>query len=86
MPHCVRSGSIMNKIGHAINELREMDELAAGSSAIHRLHPLAKLLTTILYIFVTVSYHKYDLSGLIVMVLYPVLLFQLSGLSVGLCF
>ena len=82
----MRSESIMNKIGHAINELREMDELAAGSSAIHRLHPLAKLLTTILYIFVTVSYHKYDLSGLIVMVLYPVLLFQLSGLSVGLCF
>ncbi len=79
-------GIIMDKISHAITELREMDELAAGNTAVHRLHPLSKLLITILYIFITVSYNKYDLSGMIVMVLYPVLMFQLSGLSVKLCF
>ena len=76
----------MNKMEKALHELGEMDELAAGSSPIHRLHPAAKLLSTIAYIFVVVSYHKYDLTGLIPLLLWPVLLFQLSGIEVRTCF
>lgn len=75
----------MSKIHRAIGELREMDALAAQDSPLHRLHPLTKLLLTISYILVTVSFSRYDLSGLIVMALYPVLLFQLGGISVGTC-
>lgn len=76
----------MDKIDHAAFELREMDDLAALSSPIHRIHPLAKLIVTISYIFLTVSFHKYDLSGLMVMLLYPAFLFSLSGISVRTCF
>ena len=76
----------MNKMEKALHELGEMDELAAQSSPIHRLHPAAKLLTTIVYIVLTVSFNKYDLDGLIPMLLWPVLLFQLSGISVRTCF
>ena len=76
----------MNKMEKALFELGEMDALAAGDSPIHRLHPLAKLLVTVAYIAVTVSWHKYALTGLIPMVLYPVLLFQLSGIPVRTCF
>ncbi|MCQ2451926.1 MAG: cobalt ECF transporter T component CbiQ [Oscillospiraceae bacterium] len=76
----------MDKIEQAVLELREMDELAAMRSPIHSLHPLTKLFTTIVYIFLTVSFYKYDLSGLIIMVLYPVLLFSISGVSVKTCF
>lgn len=76
----------MNKVEKALFELKEMDALAAGDSPIHRLHPLAKLLVTVLYIALTVSFHKYDLAGLVVMVLYPVVAFQLSGIPVGTCF
>ena len=76
----------MDKIDHAASELREMDALAAMSSPIHSLHPLAKLLTTIAYIFLTVSFRKYDLSGLIVMLLFPVLLFEISGIPLKTCF
>ena len=67
----------------ALHELGEMDELAAGASPIHSLCAPAKLLTTIAYIAVVLSFKKYQLSGLIVMILYPVLLFQISGVSVG---
>jgi cobalt/nickel transport system permease protein len=63
-----------------------MDELAAQASPIHRLHPAAKLIATIAYIVVTVSFGKYDLSGLAPMVLWPVLLFQVSGIPVRTCF
>ena len=76
----------MNKMEKALHELSEMDELAAQDSPIHRLHPAAKLLTTIAYIVLTVSFDKYDLDGLIPMLLWPVLLFQLSGISVRTCF
>ena len=63
-----------------------MEELAAGDSVIHRIHPLSKLLVTIIYILVCVSFPKYSLSGLAVMVLYPVFMFQASGIPVKTCF
>ena len=76
----------MNKMQKAIRELAEMDELAARSSPIHTLHPLAKLISTIAYIVVTLSFGKYDLGGLVPMVLWPILLFQISGIEVKSCF
>ena len=76
----------MNKMQKAIRELAEMDELAARSSPIHTLHPLAKLIATIAYIVVTLSFGKYDLGGLVPMVLWPILLFQISGIEVKSCF
>jgi len=76
----------MNKTESALRQLREMDELAAGHSPVHALHPLAKLLSTIAYIAAVLSFGKYQLSSLVVMVLWPVLLFQLSGIPVRSCF
>ena len=76
----------MNKMEIALGELAEMDELAAWSSPIHRLSPTAKLLSTIVYIAVTVSFGKYRLSALMPMLLWPVILFQLSGIPVRTCF
>ena len=76
----------MDKLSGAQSELREMDVLAAGTSVVHRLHPLCKLLVTVTYIFIVVSFHKYDLTGLIVMVLYPIFLFQAAGIPVHVCF
>jgi cobalt/nickel transport system permease protein len=76
----------MDRIDHAASELREMDDLAALSSPIHSIHPLAKLIVTISYIILTVSFSKYDLSGLIVMLLYPVIIFSISGIPIKTCF
>ena len=76
----------MEKLTNAQWELRQMDELAAADSPVHRLNPLCKLLVTVFYIVTVVSYPKYDLSGLVVMVLYPVVLFQAAEIPVSLCF
>ena len=76
----------MNKMDRALYELGEMDALAAGQSPVHRLHPLAKLIMTIAYIVAVVSYDKYALSSMVIMLLYPVLMFQLSGIPVRTCF
>ena len=76
----------MDKISNAQSELREMDALAAQDSPVHRLHPLCKLLVTVCYIAAVVSFPKYDLTGLVVMVLYPMFLYQAAGIPVRLCF
>ncbi|MCD7859170.1 MAG: cobalt ECF transporter T component CbiQ [Firmicutes bacterium] len=76
----------MDKLSRASSELREMDALAALSSPIHALHPLAKLLVTLFYIFTVVSFGKYDFSGLAAMLLYPLFAYSASGIPIRLCF
>lgn len=76
----------MNQAENAAAELRAMDDLAAMDSPMHRLHPAGKLVMTLVYILTVVSFHKYDFSGLTVMVLFPVLGYQLSFIPVSLCF
>lgn len=75
-----------NKLDKALREICSMDELAEKSSPVHSLPPLAKLIVTIAYIAVTVSFHKYDIVGLAVMFIYPVIMFAVSGISMGSCF
>jgi len=74
------------KVSDAWAELREMDELSARTSPVHRLHPLTKLAVTLAYLFTVVSFPKYSFSALAVMLLYPILIFQVSGIPVRLCF
>lgn len=76
----------MDKISHALTELQEMDELNAQSSPLHDMHPLIKLLVTLAYIVFVVSFPKYELSGLLIMVLYPLAAFAVSGVPVRTCF
>ena len=76
----------MSKVSNARAELREMDELSARTSPIHRFHPLTKLLVTLIYLFAVVSFSKYSFSALSVMLIYPVLTFQISGIPARLCF
>ena len=76
----------MDKLSKAQSEIREIDELASGDSFLHQMHSLCKLIVTIVYIFMVVSFHKYDISGLVVMILYPVLMFQAAQIPVRTCF
>ena len=75
-----------NRAAAAQMEFLEMDQLAARSSMIHNMTPLSKLWIAVFYILVTVSFHKYDISGLFVMVLFPLLGYQLSYIPVRTCF
>ena len=75
----------MNRMHRALRDLAGMDDLAAKDSPVHRIGPTAKLLSTVIYIAVTLSFDKYQLSALVPMLLWPVALFQLSGIPVRLC-
>ena len=78
--------SRFNPAGETGQSLRLVDELAALDSPMHRLAPLPKLLLTVLYVALTLSFPKYALSGLSVMALFPAFGYQLAGISLWVCF
>lgn len=68
----------MSKLSNAIYEINYIDELSQRKTWINSIHPLIKLLVTIIYISIVVSFNKYDLFGLVPMVLYIVIIFSIS--------
>lgn len=73
----------MNTFANALFNLRQMDELAAKSSLVHRLHPLSKILMTMVFLVIVVSFDKYEISGLLGLFLYPVAVISMAGLPWG---
>lgn len=76
----------MNKAEKAYRELLSMDRLSSMDSPMHRLHPLSKLAATAAYILITVSFHKYDVFALFVMLLFPVAAYQFALIPIRTCF
>lgn len=74
----------MSRISEAIIDLHKMDMEAGKAGWLQGIHPLPKLLVTFLFILLTVSFGKYDLSGLIKMGIYLIILFVIGDISVRL--
>jgi len=70
----------MRNIETSILDLRYLDELACRDTAIHRLHPLVKLLVTLLFIILVASVPKYQPTTLLSFFIYPVALINAAGL------
>lgn len=75
----------MSRMGNAIYEINAMETLAARDQWMNHIHPLVKFILTVGYIAVVVSFPKYDLVGLLAMVVYPIAGFLLAELSFGKC-
>ena len=73
---------IMSKMNHAIYEIHHMDAMAQKNQWVNLIHPRVKLLLTVFYIAVTVSFSRYDIIGLAGMVLYPLAVFILGDISI----
>ena len=61
-----------------IYELYALEQLSGGNTAVHRLHPMVKLLSTTVFIITVVSFDRYSLGGLAPYIFYPMLLMALS--------
>ena len=68
------------RIDRAINEFHSMEEEARGDGRLQALHPLAKLFVTIIYLVILLSFHKYDLAGVLLMGAYPILMFTMGSI------
>jgi cobalt/nickel transport system permease protein len=70
----------MASIQDAVLDLKRLDLLANGNSAIHRLDARAKVLVTLVFILCVVSYNRYELTALLPFFIFPVIMVSLSGL------
>lgn len=61
-----------------IQEIYALEQLAAGTTPVHRLHPGAKLLVTFVYIITVVSFDRFRLRQLVPFLFYPAILMSLS--------
>jgi cobalt/nickel transport system permease protein len=73
----------MADIRSKIYEIYSLEQLSAGRSCIHSLHPLPKLLGCAVYIVCVVSFSRYDIARLVPYIFYPVLLMALAGIPFG---
>jgi cobalt/nickel transport system permease protein len=74
-------------IEKALNSIGSLNLLSLQDTAVHRLDPRSKIIVTIFFIFVTVSFSKYELSGLLPLIIYPVASMSLGRIplkSIGL--
>jgi cobalt/nickel transport system permease protein len=72
----------MSDIINSLYNLRLLDDLAKKDTAIHRLHPLIKLLTTVIYLTVVVSFGRYEVASLLPRFFYALLIFALGEIPV----
>jgi cobalt/nickel transport system permease protein len=73
----------MAKIDSAFFDIGTLDTLACRDSAVHRLDPRAKLVTTLVFILVVVSFGRYEVSALLPFGLFPLSLILLAELPTG---
>jgi len=76
----------MSKIVDSIYNIRQLDDLARKDTAIHRIHPVPKLLVTIVYLIVVTSFGRYEISGLFPLVIYPMVLVLLAEIPAAVIF
>ncbi len=60
-------------------DLRSLELLAQGDSQVHRLHPLAKIASTVCFIAAVVSFGRYEIGALAPYFFYPAVLTPLAG-------
>ncbi len=71
---------LMNKINNTINDLHFLDSMAERDVWINHIHPLSKLLVTIFYLIMVMSFDKYNLIGLLGMILYIIITMTIGDL------
>ncbi|MDT3699021.1 MAG: cobalt ECF transporter T component CbiQ [Thermincola sp.] len=72
----------MSNIMNTIFDMRLLDDLARRETVIHKLHPLVKVLTTFIYLIVVVSFGRYEISALLPLLFFPMLVIILAELPI----
>lgn len=72
----------MATIQNVLLNMGVLDDLAMKETPIHRIHPLIKLVTTVVFLTVVVSFGKGEISNLIPFFLFPVLIMAFAEIPV----
>ena len=72
----------MAGLGRAIHEIHSLENLAERDTALCKIHPAAKVVVTLWYLALVMSFDKRDIAGLLGMSLYPLITMILGDISV----
>lgn len=70
----------MASINSAVLDLKRLDLLARGNTALHQLDARAKVLVTIVFIICVVSHGRYELAALLPFFIFPAVMIALSNI------
>ncbi|MDR1914647.1 MAG: cobalt ECF transporter T component CbiQ [Clostridiales bacterium] len=74
----------MPNLYRAAADIDSLERLASNySSAIHRLHPMLKLIATLFYIVIAASFKPAQISGLILFIAFPAICFIVAKIPSG---
>lgn len=76
----------MADIKSKLNELYSLEQLAGRNSAVHRLHPAAKIIVTIIYIVCVVSLERHSLGRLAPFIIYPAVIMAAADIPYRMIF
>ncbi|MCL1909167.1 MAG: cobalt ECF transporter T component CbiQ [Holophagaceae bacterium] len=62
-----------------IQELYSLEQLSGGDTSVHRLHPMAKLISTAVFILIVVSFDRHAFGPLVPYVFFPTFMMAISG-------
>ncbi|MDD6193353.1 MAG: cobalt ECF transporter T component CbiQ [Lachnospiraceae bacterium] len=71
----------MSGIEKQLREIDKLNTLQQRDQWMNRRHPLVKLCLTVVYIIFVVSCHKYQLSTMVMLAVYPFMMFNFADLS-----
>ena len=78
--------ALMGNIESSLLNIGYLETLSYQQTPLHRLDPRVKLLTTLVFIIAVVSFGKYEITGLIPFIIYPVALIAVGNLPPGYLF
>ncbi|MDR0589779.1 MAG: cobalt ECF transporter T component CbiQ [Spirochaetaceae bacterium] len=67
-----------------IGELSSLEQLSAGKSLLHRLHPGAKMTATLFFLGTVISFDRYSFGRLLPFLFYPSITLAVAGIPPGL--
>lgn len=72
----------MNKLQNTVYHIHNIDDKSSSYSKKDKIHPVSYILVTVIYILVVISFPKYDLWGLLGMIIYLVIIGILQDISI----
>ena len=72
----------MAKVDTQLLDIGVMEQLSSGDTPIHRLDPRSKLLATLSFVIIVVSFGKYEISALLPFFVYPIVLAAIADIPV----
>ena len=72
----------MSNIINSLYNMRYLEDIAHKNTSIHKLNPVIKLITTVLYLIMVVSFDKYEIIRLLPFIIYPLVVILIAEIPV----